>query len=63
MAMLLEELKEKLALYCDVCLLCDILDIDEEELIERFEDKLLEHLNEMQEFCEEEQEEFSAPTD
>ena len=41
MALLLNELKEKLANEFDVCLLCEFLDIEPEELLERFDDKLI----------------------
>lgn len=57
MTLLLPELKEKLSIFCDVCMLCEMLDIDEEELLERFEDKILENMEDMIDFCDEEEEE------
>ena len=44
MALLLDELKEKISREFDVCLLCDFLEIEPEELVDRFEDKLIENL-------------------
>ena len=44
MALLLNELKEKITMEFDVCLLCDFLEIEPEELVDRFEDKLIENL-------------------
>jgi hypothetical protein len=44
MALLLNELKEKITREFDVCLLCDFLEIEPEELVDRFEDKLIENL-------------------
>jgi len=45
MPLTLEELKEKIVLFFDVCLLCDLLDIEPEEILDRFEDKLVENLD------------------
>ncbi|MGY8908216.1 MAG: hypothetical protein ACKVJI_13145 [Pseudomonadales bacterium] len=45
MALLLNELKEKLANEFDVCLLCEFLDIEPEELLERFDDKLIDNID------------------
>ena len=45
MTLLLPEIKERLAILCDPCLLCDLLDIETEELLENFEDKLLDRLD------------------
>ena len=45
MALLLNELKEKITQEFDVCLLCDFLDIEPEELIEIFDDKLIDNLH------------------
>ena len=45
MALLLNELKEKITKEFDVCLLCEFLDIEPEELIERFDDKLIDNLH------------------
>jgi len=42
MALTLNELKERIVRQYDVCTLCDVLDITEEELLDRFEDRLLE---------------------
>ena len=44
MALLLNELKEKITREFDVCLLCDFLEIEPVELVDRFEDKLIENL-------------------
>ena len=44
MALLLNELKEKITREFDGCLLCDFLEIEPEELVDRFEDKLIENL-------------------
>jgi hypothetical protein len=44
MPLLLEELKERIALVYDVCLICDVLDIEPEEILDRFEDKLIDNL-------------------
>jgi len=45
MALLLNELKEKIANEFDVCLLCEVLEIEPEELIERFDDKLIDNID------------------
>jgi hypothetical protein len=45
MALLLNELKEKITREFDVCLLCDFLEIEPEELVDRFEDKLIANLD------------------
>ena len=45
MALLLNELKEKITREFDVCLLCDFLGIEPEELVDRFEDKLVDNLD------------------
>jgi|TARA_R100000541_G_scaffold3581_1_gene10841 hypothetical protein len=45
MALLLNELKEKIANEFDVCLLCEELEVEPEELLERFEDKLIDNID------------------
>jgi hypothetical protein len=35
--------------YVDVCLLCDILDIEPEDILDRFSDKIDDHLEELKE--------------
>jgi hypothetical protein len=45
MPLLLNELKERIAMMFDVCLLCELLDIEPEEILDRFEDKLLDNLD------------------
>ena len=45
MALLLNELKEKIANEIDVCLLCEELEVEPEELLERFEDKLIDNID------------------
>jgi hypothetical protein len=45
MALLLNELKEKITKEFDVCLLCEFLDIEPEELVERFDDKLIDNIH------------------
>tara|TARA_R100001480_G_scaffold16727_2_gene25549 strand:+ start:2160 stop:2321 length:162 start_codon:yes stop_codon:yes gene_type:complete len=45
MALLLDELKEKISREFDVCLLCEELEIEPEELLNKFEDKLIENLD------------------
>lgn len=49
MTLTLNELKERIAKYYDTITLCEILQITEEELLERFEDRVFEHLDELQE--------------
>ena len=45
MALLLNELKEKITKVFDVYLLCEFLDIEPEELVERFDDKLIDNIH------------------
>ena len=45
MALLLNELKEKIANEFDICLLCEVLEIEPEELLERFDDKLIDNID------------------
>ena len=52
MTLLLNELKEKVCLYCDVCLLCELLDIEPEEILDRFEDRFIESVEYFGEICE-----------
>jgi len=40
-----EDFIEEIASEFDVCLLCDLLDISPEELLSRFEDKLLDNID------------------
>lgn len=49
MTLTLQELKERIAKYYDVVTLCEILQITEEELLDRFEDRVFEHIEELQE--------------
>ena len=49
MTLTLQELKERIAQYYDVVTLCEILQITEEELLDRFEDRVFEHIEELQE--------------
>lgn len=49
MTLTLQELKERIARYYDVVTLCEVLQITEEELLERFEDRVFEHIEELQE--------------
>lgn len=49
MALTLVELKERIAQNFDVVALCDYFEITEEELLDRFEDKLLEHQDDIEE--------------
>jgi len=50
----LEELKERIAQNYDVCLICDELEIEPEELLDAFEKKLLEKRYRFEESFEEE---------
>jgi len=45
MTLLFNELKEKIAGMFDVCLLCEVLEIEPEELLDKFEDKLIEKMD------------------
>lgn len=49
MTLTLMELKERIAKYYDVITLCEILQITEEELLDRFEDRVFEHMEDLQE--------------
>ena len=49
MTLTLFELKERIARYYDVITLCEILQITEEDLLERFEDRVFENIEELQE--------------
>lgn len=49
MTLPLFELKERIARYYDVITLCEILQITEEDLLERFEDRVFENIEELQE--------------
>lgn len=49
MTLTLMELKERIAKYYDVITLCEILQITEEELLDRFEDRVFEHIEDLQE--------------
>ena len=41
--------------YVDVCLLCDILEIEPEDILDRFSDKIDDHLEELKELFDNEQ--------
>ena len=58
MALLLNELKEKICLYCDGCLLCELLDLEPEDILERFEDRLVENIDPFYEMCEEDNNDY-----
>ncbi|MDP6583717.1 MAG: hypothetical protein QF535_03600 [Anaerolineales bacterium] len=45
MTLLFNELKEKIAGMFDVCLLCEVLEIEPEELLLKFEDKLMDNIH------------------
>ena len=45
MTLLFNELKEKIAGMFDVCLLCEVLEIEPEELLDKLEDKLAENID------------------
>jgi|TARA_R100001244_G_scaffold94305_1_gene70818 hypothetical protein len=45
MTLLFNELKERIAILYDVCLLCEVLEIEPEELLDKFEDKLIEKMD------------------
>jgi len=48
----LEELKQRLAQNYDVCLLCDELEIEPEDILNAFEKKLIEKKERFEEFYE-----------
>jgi len=48
----LEELKQRIAQNYDVCLICDELEIEPEELLDAFEKKLLDKRHRFEEFYE-----------
>lgn len=48
MTLTLQELKERIARYYDVITLCEVLQITEEDILERFEDRVFTNIDELQ---------------
>ena len=49
--------------YVDVCLLCDILEIEAEDILDRFSDRIDDHLEELKELFDNEQVHLTANDD